>query len=167
METVFLPVPPDSIVSWTTERLKMQTICWQRHSVPPQKTGALNYTAVRTSKLADHFFVSWCSGFVCLSFAKIRGLDSSYSQRFPRTLWNYGVNYRVHNSLPIVLTLIQTKPVHNPTIFLKHPFQHSIPIYEYVFKVASFLQVSPHKPCMHLSSSPHVPYIPANAFFYT
>jgi hypothetical protein len=27
METVFLPVPPDSIVSWTTERLKMQTIC--------------------------------------------------------------------------------------------------------------------------------------------
>jgi len=48
------------------------------------------------------------------SFCQIHGLYSSYSQSFPIILWNYSVHCRVHNSLPIVPTLSQTKSVPLP-----------------------------------------------------
>jgi hypothetical protein len=42
-----------------------------------------------------------------------------------------------------------------PTQPLDDPFQYYPPIYAWVFQVVSFPQVSPLKPCMHLSSPPY------------
>jgi hypothetical protein len=41
------------------------------------------------------------------------------------------------------------------------------PIYAWVFQVVSFPQVSPLKPCMHLSSPPYVPHVLPISVFLT
>jgi hypothetical protein len=54
-----------------------------------------------------------------------------------------------------------------PTQPLAGPFQYYPPIYAWVFQVVSFPQVSPLKPCMHLSSPPYVPHVLPISVFLT
>ena len=79
---------------------------------------------------------------------------SSTSRAIPRILWNLKVHNRIHKKTRFLslswATSIQSMPPH-PTsprsIFISSSHFHA-----WVFQVASFPQVSPPKPCMHLSS---------------
>ena len=51
--------------------------------------------------------------------------------------------------------------------FLGVYFNINPPIYTWVFQVVSFLQVSPTKSCMHLSSAPYVLHSPPLSLFLT
>ena len=76
--------------------------------------------------------------------------SSSASQEILPILWKANVRYHVHKIPPFLSILRQTKPVHAIlTTFLKMRFNI---IYSYVFWAVSFPQVSPPKPCKHLST---------------
>jgi len=70
------------------------------------------------------------------------------------------VHFHVHKSQEHVPTLNNKNPVHTPTpiLFLLKSSVYYAPIYYYVFQVVFFLQVSPPKPCKHLTSLPNVPH---------
>jgi hypothetical protein len=88
------------------------------------------------------------------------------TQEIPRILWNPKVHNRIHKSPPPVPILSQITPVHAPPSNLSKIHFNIIPIYAWVFQVVSFPQVSPLKPCMHLSSPPYVPHVlPISVFF--
>jgi hypothetical protein len=46
----------------------------------------------------------------------------STNHEIPHPLWNLKVHYRVYNSPPFKLILIQLNAVHTLTYFLKYPF---------------------------------------------
>jgi len=46
------------------------------------------------------------------------------------------------------------------------PSQYYPPIHHWVFQVISFPQISPPKPCIHLSSYPYVLHVQPFSFFY-
>ena len=80
---------------------------------------------------------------------KLNGFSTS--QEIPSILWN-----RIHNCLPPVPTLARSIQ-----LMLQHPTSwryilYYYPIYAWVFQVASFPQVYPPKPYIHLSSPPCV-----------
>ena len=83
----------------------------------------------------------------------------SGSQEIPHILWNPKVHYRIHKCPPPLPIPSQIDPVHGSAFdFLKIHlivFSHLV----WFFQVSSFLQVSPPKPCIHLSS-PYVCYLP-------
>jgi hypothetical protein len=58
------------------------------------------------------------------------------------------VHHQADQSPPLVPSLIQINPVHQ--------FHYHRPIYPLVFQRVYFLQISPPKRFMHLSSRPHV-----------
>jgi hypothetical protein len=60
--------------------------------------------------------------------------------------------------------LIQSMP---PIQSLKDPFLYYPPIYTWVFQAVYFPQVSPLKPCMHISSPLHVPHVLPISVFLT
>ena len=79
---------------------------------------------------------------------------SSASREIPCVLWNMEVNYRVHVS-PVTCPYRhpgQSSPC-PPFKFLEDPFQYYPVIHVLIFKVVSFLQVSPPKPFIHFSST--------------
>ena len=64
------------------------------------------------------------------------------------------VHYHIHMSPPPVPVLSQSIQYMHARPTYKTSFQYYPPLYVWVFKVVSFPQISPPKPCMQLSS-PH------------
>jgi hypothetical protein len=72
------------------------------------------------------------------------------------------VHYRVHNSPPPVPVLGHINPLHALLSYLSNiHFNTIVPSPPRSTQVASFLQISPPKPCMHLSYPPYMPHAPA------
>ena len=90
----------------------------------------------------------------------------SASQKIPHILWNPKVHYCIHKCPPPDPIQSHLGPVHIPTPhFLMIHFNIIPPIYASVFQVVSFLQVSPPKPCIRVSSLPHVLHALPISFF--
>ena len=89
----------------------------------------------------------------------------SASQEIPRNFWNPKVNYCIHKSPPPVPILSQNNPVHTLYPAFWGPTLILCSIYASVFQVASFPQVSPPKPCMHVSFPPYIPHAPPILLF--
>ena len=87
----------------------------------------------------------------------------STGQEIPHILWNQKVYYHVYKCLPPFPILVQISPV--PIPLPVDPSEYYPPIYDWVFQVVSFLQVSPPNPCMHLSSLPYVLHALTISFF--
>ena len=88
---------------------------------------------------------------------KLTGFTAN--QEIPRILCNPKVHYRTHKRPPPVPILSQLHPVPTtPSHFLK---THHV----LVSPVVSFPQVSPPKPCAHLSLPPYVPHAPPISYF--
>ena len=94
---------------------------------------------------------------------KLIGFASN--QDIPRILWNPNVHYRTHKSPPPVTILRQLHPVPTtPSQFLKIHFNIILPSTSWSPQW-SFPQVSPPKPCAHLSLPPYVPHVPPISIF--
>jgi len=101
-------------------------------------------------------------------------ITSSAKQRTLHILQNQKVHYLFTKALhfPLSRTSLIQPMLALPSNFFKTNFNIIFPpmsrsstwsllIYTYVFRVASFLQISPSNPCMNFSSLPYVPCVPS------
>ena len=84
----------------------------------------------------------------------------SPSQEIPSILWNPKVHYHIYKCLPPVPILSQIDPAYAPTSQLLKIHLILSPHLRLGLQVVSFPQVSPPKPCIHLSSPNHTCYMP-------
>ena len=78
---------------------------------------------------------------------------TSASQEFPRILWNPTFYFRIQKRPTPVPILSHSNTVHaSPSYLLKIHFNIIFPYTPRSSQVASFRQVTPSKPCIHLSS---------------
>ena len=73
------------------------------------------------------------------------------ASEIPLILWTPKVHYRFIKARAPVPILSQINLAHTPFPLLEYSFSYYTPIYDKVFQVVSSPQVSPPKPCMHLS----------------
>jgi len=83
----------------------------------------------------------------------------SPSKEIPLILCNPKTHYRIHKCLPAVPIMIQINPVHISSHFLNIHLNTILPS-TFGYSVTSFLQVSPPKPCMHLSAPLYMLHTP-------
>ena len=81
---------------------------------------------------------------------------SSATQEIPRILWNPKIHYRINKNPPYVLSWADPSSPCPHIPLPEDSFYYCPSIYAWVIQVVYFPQVSPLKPCMHLSSSPYV-----------
>ena len=83
----------------------------------------------------------------------------SPSQGIPRILWNPKVRYHIYKCPPPVPILSQIEPAYAPTSHLLKIRSILSSHLRLGLQVVSFPQVSPPKPCIHLSSPNHTCYM--------
>ena len=87
------------------------------------------------------------------------------SQEIPRNFWNLKVHYRFNKCLQPAPILNQINPFHPPQ---PTSWRSILILSSYlclgVFQVIFFFEVSPPKPCIHLSSPPYMLHVPPTHF---
>jgi len=82
---------------------------------------------------------------------KLEKFDLKYSKTIQEKMEVLQV-YKVYKSSTDVLILVNLYGILQDLLKTYCKIRHKTPIYDWVFHVVSFPQVSPPKPCMHLFS---------------